>query len=726
MSDRRLSLEDLARYPRPGMDAPTAVTFTPDQRKVAYLLAPEGSLAQELWAYDLESGERRQLTSLTEGSAAGTLSLEEELRRERSRQRESGITSFQFVRGADGTSILLFPFAGRLYLARGEQEPTPLPNSEGALDARLSPDGSYVAFVRYGELHVTRIGGNNLARVLTSGAEDGVTNGLAEYVAQEEMGRHEGYWWSPDSRRLAFVRADSRHMPLYTIVHQGREQVELEEHRYPFAGAQNAVVQLGVVAVDGGPRNIIWMDLGADDDIYLARVAWRPDGVLTALVQARDQHSQRLLALDPASGRATTLLEERGEPWLNLSADMDSGQPFCHFLRSGQFLWSSERTGFRHLSLHERDGREVRVLTEGEWMVSELAAVDEERRLAYFQGTADSPLERHLYAVSLDGGAPRRLPAEPGWHDIVVSPEAGVFVDMWQSPEQPPRLTVRGLEDGEQRGLLFEREGLSPASLGLLVPEITSFRTTDGVELYAVIYASQETRNGGRRRPLVVSVYGGPQAQTVNRDWYLTIDLRAQYLAQQGFVVLKVDNRGSANRGLAFEAPIAGRMGHIEVEDQVAGVRFLAERPYVDGERVGIYGWSYGGYMVCRALERAPEVFKAGISGAPVTFWDGYDTHYTERYMRTPASNAEGYAASSVLPYVEQITGRLLLVHGLVDENVHARHSMRLIEALTAAKRDYELLLFPEARHMPRNPADLAYMERRLVDFLRRTLGEGQ
>jgi dipeptidyl-peptidase-4 len=240
------------------------------------------------------------------------------------------------------------------------------------------------------------------------------------------------------------------------------------------------------------------------------------------------------------------------------------------------------------------------------------------------------------------------------------------------------------------------------------------------VLLYAAIYASEQTRSAGQPRPLVVSVYGGPQAQAVTSTWSLTVDLRAQYLAQQGFVVLKVDNRGSAHRGLAFEAALARNMGHIEVDDQLEGVRFLASRPYIDISRVGIYGWSYGGYMVCRALLRAPETFKAGVAGAAVTFWEGYDTHYTERYMGLPSTNAAGYLASSVLPNAEQLVGKLLLVHGLVDENVHARHTMRLVEALTTADMDYDLILFPEARHMPRNPAHLEYLERQLVEFLRR------
>ncbi len=718
MTDKQLSLADVARYPRPGMDAPSGVEFTPDSRKVAYLWSADGSLAQELWTYDLDSKTRQQVTELASSttSQAGQFSLDEELRRERSRQRKSGVTSYQFAQAAEGTPpTLLIPFDGRLYLAHGEESLTPLPGSEGAIDARLSPNGSHVAFVRSGELEVITTDGTGQPRVLTSGAVNGVTNGVAEYIAQEEMGRSAGYWWSPDGARLAFVCADSRHIPLYPIVHQGTEHVTVEEHRYPFAGARNTTVRLGIIAVDGHPEDVIWTDLGADEDIYLARVAWRPDGVLTALIQSRDQRTQQLVAFDTQSGAATTLIEEQGHPWLNLHDDL-------HFLRSGTFLWSSERTGFRHLSLHDRTGLEIRALTEGSWMVTGQVTVDEERRLVYFQGTCDGPLERHLYVVSLDGGPVRRLTREPGWHDVVISPDYRSFVDTWHSPEQPPRLTLCSLTDGEAQGLLFEYEGITPAALGLCIPEITSFHTHDGVLLYAAIYASEQTRTGGQPRPLVVSVYGGPHAQSVTSTWSLTVDLRAQYLAQLGFVVLKVDNRGSAHRGLAFEAAIAGSLGQIEVNDQLEGVRFLAERSYVDRERVGIYGWSYGGYMVCRALQQAPEVFKAGIAGAPVTFWEGYDTHYTERYMGLPATNEAAYQTSSVLPFAKNLTGKLLLVHGLVDENVHARHTMRLVEALATAAQDYELLLFPEARHMPRNPADLAYLERHLVEFLRRHL----
>src|SRR5690348_9970786 len=321
MANKKLTLADVAHYPRPGMNIPGQLKFTPDNQKIAYLHGKKDSLTQELWTYDLAGGERKQLTNLAGGTLGPTsqFSLDEELRRERSRQRGLGVTSYQFVRAnGDGQMILLIPYDGRLYLARGDENLSPLPGTEGAIDPQLSPDGSNVAFIRNGELHVLSTESAGQPRTLTSGAEDGLTNGLAEYIAQEEMGRHKGFWWSPDDKYLAFVRADSRHIPKYSITHQGTERVFVEEHRYPFTGARNAIVQLGVVSIEGNPAEITWMNLGEDEDIYLARVAWRPDGMLTGLIQSRDQRSQKLVTFNPTTGAATTLIEEQGYPWLNL------------------------------------------------------------------------------------------------------------------------------------------------------------------------------------------------------------------------------------------------------------------------------------------------------------------------------------------------------------------------------------------------------------------------
>ena len=706
----RLTIADVVRQPRPGTLVPGGLAFTPDGTAVTYLFSEEGNLVRSLWRYEIATGERRVLAGPPPASTSeGQLSREEELRRERARLRELGVTSYQWSKSAD-TPVLLVPGGGKLYAATGDGPLRELPGIEGAIDPRLSNDGRMVAYVREGELFVAEIAGG-APRQLTSGAEDGLTNGLAEFIAQEELDRDRGFWWNETGTQIAYIRADSRHIPDYPIVHQGTENVDIEHHRYPFAGADNAYLQLGVVDVVTGKTAL--MDLGPDSDIYIASVAWRPDGTLTAELLSRDQKTLRLSAFDGGTGAGTVLIEEHSEPWLNLSGD-------TRFLKSGEILRSSEQTGFRHLYLHDASGRQLRALTSGEWVVTHLVAVDEERGLAYFSGTKDSVLERHLYRVPLSGGEVTRVTTERGWHGTVVAKDGTQFIDVWSSAEQAPRVALRNI-DGSLVTTLFANEGATSAELGLRAPELVTLNAEDGTLLHGAIYAPPQVE-AGVRYPLIVSVYGGPHAQRVANEWSMTIDLRAQYLAQEGYVVLKVDNRGSANRGLAFEAALADRMGTVEVDDQVAAVRYVWERPYVDSSRVGIYGWSYGGYMTCMALMRAPEVFGVGVAGAPVSDWAGYDTGYTERYMGTPKSNPEGYYDSSVLNHVDELRGKLLIVHGMVDENVQFRHSARLIVALTDAQKDYDLLLFPEERHMPRGAKGMEYQERRVVQYFKDNL----
>ncbi len=704
-----LTLAQVAAFPRPGTVAPARLGFTPGGAAVTYLFSEEGSLVRSLWRFDIATGEKRVLAGPPPASTEESkLSREEELRRERARLRELGVTEYQFA-SKSAQPVLLVPGGGKLWASVGDAEMAELPGSEGAIDPQLSPDGTNVAFVRDDELWVLPLVGGE-ARRLTTGAEPGLTNGLAEFIAQEELDRDHGFWWNPDGTKLAFIRADSRHITDYNIVHQGKSDVETEPHRYPFAGAPNAILQLAVVELES--RMTTWMDLGADTDIYIARVGWRPDGVLTCQLLSRDQQTIRLLSFD-GDGKATALLEERQEPWINLNGD-------THFLESGGFLWLSERTGYNHLYRYAADGSGARALTFGDWVITGLVRIDEPAGLACFVATRDSPLERHLYSVTLSGGEVKRLTREPGVHGLVVAKSGGKFIDAWTSVQHGAQVAVRN-PDGSLGRMLFENAGATAAGLGLVPPEFTTVQAPGGATLHGAIY-KPPTLEPGKRYPVIVSVYGGPHVQRVMDEWGLTIDLRAQYLAQQGFVVFKLDNRGGSNRGLEFEAAIADRMGTVEVDDQVAGVRALAKLPYVDASRVGIYGWSYGGYMTCMAMMRAPEVFKVGVSGAPVTDWDGYDTGYTERYMGTPQSNPEGYKDSSVLTHAAKLRGKLLLVHGMTDENVHFRHTARLIVALTEANKDYDLLIFPEERHMPRDAKGLEYQERRVLEYFEREL----
>jgi dipeptidyl-peptidase-4 len=716
------AIEEVARFPLPGMTQPTDIAFSPDDRWVTYLWSAEGGPTRQLYAYDPNTGEQRVVVQPPAGEASDqNLSLEEALRRERARQLGTGVTRYAWARHANR---LLIPLQVGVCVQDGIDAPlrVVIPRGEHpAIDPQISPDGAWVAYVQDGELHAVSADGGSPRQLTFGGRENGCVRGVAEYIAQEEMGRAHGFWWSADGRWLAFAEVDESHVPLYHIAHQGKDltgEAAQEEHRYPFAGAANAVVRLGVISVDGGSP--LWLDLGPDEDIYLARVDWAPDGNLLVQVENREQTSLDLLRFNPRTAEKVRLLRETSDVWINLH---DLLRPLRSSDRehSGGFVWASERTGFRHLYLYDRNGRLIRPLTAGEWQVDDVAAVDEERELIYVTATRESPIESHLYAVSMAGGEPRRLTREPGTHAVVVDRARRRWIDVFQSVDAPPTLTLRSLSDGEVIRSVYDQPDPRVSALELRAPDLVALGNRDGVELHGALYRP-DPRFGAGPYPTIVSVYGGPHAQQVTNSWRPTAAMRAQYLRGLGYLVFVLDNRGSARRGLGFEGAIKHRMGQLEVQDQVDGVRWLVEQGLADPGRVGVYGWSYGGYMAAMGLAQAPDTFKVAVAGAPVVNWDGYDTHYTERYMGTPESNPDGYRAGAVTSYVERIVGKLLLVHGLIDENVHFRHTARLINALIRARKRYELLLFPDERHLPRHQADRIYLEERIRDFFRENL----
>jgi dipeptidyl-peptidase-4 len=713
-----IPIEDVARYPLPGAAIPANLAFSPDDRLLTYLFSPQGDLTRQLYAFDPQINQHRLLAEPSgDGLTEENVSLEEVLRRERLRQRELGVTLYAW---AESANRLLLPFQGNVYVCDGVDQPLRkiLDSQEASIqDAQFSPDGEWVAYVQDAELYVVPSQGGE-PRQLTLGARGGgKTHGLAEYIAQEEMHRRHGFWWSLEGRLLAFAEVDETHIPAYRIIHQGKDSTGLdsqEEHRYPFAGCPNAKVRLGVASIAGGDP--VWMDLGDDEDIYLARVQWLPDGRLSAQIQNREQSRLELVAFDPRNGLRTRLLCEESQVWINLH-DMFWPLKKPYEGQSGCFIWASERSGYRHLYLYAADGRLMRQLTTGEWGVDALSGVDEEAGLAYFSAGMDDPRECQFYAVSLRGGKPRRITSQAGTHSVVLDHACQRFVDTHHSLRQPPTVRLRSLKDGAILATLHARRDGRIDELGLQPPNLVSLQNRHGLALYGAIYHPDEERFGPGPYPTLVHVYGGPHKQMAANSWELTGNMRAQYLRSLGFLVFMLDNRGSARRGLEFEAAIKGDMGHVEVEDQVDGVRWLVATGLADPERVGVYGWSYGGYMAAMCLFRAPETFKAAVAGAPVAHWDGYDTHYTERYMGTPQSNPRGYLESSLMHHAENLKGKLLLLHGLIDENVHFRHTARLINALIAARKPYELLLFPDERHMPRRLEDRVYMEERIRDF---------
>ncbi len=750
----RITLEDIATYPLPGTATPGAIAFSPDGRWLTWLDSPHDSLSRELFALSLDDAEKGEMRRVVEPPGGGVsednLSPEEKLARERLRMRDLGITSYAWAREADR---MLIPLTGEIWMKDGVDAPLRKlvgkteDDSRPALDPSISPDGKQVAFVRGGELWVVDADGEGAPRQVTKGAAPGRTRGLAEYIAAEEMGRHKGYWWSPDSKSLAYVEVDETHLPIYRIVHQGKNSVGLdaqEDHGYPFAGTDNARVRLGVVGIDGERQR--WLDLAVpewsersgpwtsapEQDFYLARVDWMPDGSLCAQIQDRRQQELRLVRFEDAEGEAKTLITERSDVWINLHdlfepLELDEATAAAHPEQVGGFIWGSEKSGFMHLSLHAKDGTQLAQLTTGEWMVEGLAEIDEAGQKLYFAATKGDPRERHYFEVGFDGQNLKQLTEGPGMHGMSFDRQLRYYIHSHSSMSSPPTVALHRLSD---RQLLRTLHPASPdavdprvAKLSLEPPELIELLAADGTtKLYGAVYKPDPAVHGPGPYPTVVSVYGGPHAQRVNDSWGMTVDLRAQYLRDNGYLVFKLDNRGSARRGLAFEGALRHDMGNVEVQDQVAGVQRLVAQGLADPKRVAIHGWSYGGYMAAIALARAPETFKVGIAGAPVTHWDGYDTHYTERYMGLPQENVEGYTRSSVMAHVDAIVGDLLIVHGLIDENVHFRHSARLMDAMIAAGKDHELQLYPNERHMPRRLEDRVYMERRIFEYLRQNL----
>jgi dipeptidyl-peptidase-4 len=473
---------------------------------------------------------------------------------------------------------------------------------------------------------------------LTRRAGAAVTHGLAEFIAQEEMLRAQGFWWSPDGGAIAFCRVDDAAVARYRIPHWSADPGAEEVHAYPFAGSANARVTLGVVRVPSlagadaaaasagalSPPPVVWLDCDCGgrgsahpEEEYLARVSWSADGrEVWAQLQDRSQSTLSVVAFDARTGaRTRTLLTERGEPWVNLS---DAWRP----LADGSMIWSSERTGWRHLYLCT-PGAPLQPITAGEWAVDALEGVDEGGSgTVYFSGTLDSPLERHLYAAPLRLAAPpRRLTAGAGMHHVTLDHACARFVDVFDAPDCPPRVTLRSLADGCELMRVWDAASPSPRAsrLGLAPPELLTVAAADGTPLHGALFKPA----GAGPWPLVVSVYGGPHVQTVARSWALTVDMRAQHLRALGFAVLKLDSRGSSRRGLAFEASLHLRMGSAELEDQAAGVAALVAAGVADPQRVGVYGWSYGGYLAALAALRMPAVFRAAVAGAPVTSWDG-------------------------------------------------------------------------------------------------------
>ena len=702
----------------------TKPQIAPDGSRVTFLRGKDRDRNRlDLWEYDIASGQTRLLVdSSVVLPGEEVLSDEEKARRERQRIAAlSGIVDYQW--SPDGKA-LLFPLGGELYFydltKSGRDAVRKLTNGGGfATDPKISPKGGFVSFIRDRNLWAIDLTSGEEVQ-LTRDGSDTIGNGVAEFVADEEMDRHTGYWWAPDDAAIAFARIDETPVPVQKRYEVYPDRTEVVEQRYPAAGDHNVLLRLGVIAPKTGakPR---WIDLGKDPDIYLARVDWRDPQRLTFQRQSRDQKKLELIETTLTNGTPRTLVTETSTTWVPLHNDL-------RFLKDGRFLWSSERSGFEHLYIASEDGSTLTALTQGEWVVDGLLAIDETAGLAYVSGTRDGATEAHVYAVPLSGGEPRRLTQAPGMHAATFARNASVFVDSWSSDTTLPQIE------------LFKADGTKLATL--LVNDVSDathpyakYRAAHQPTAYGTLTAADGTTplhyslikpagfDPKKQYPVVVFVYGGPAAQTVTRAWPGRSDsFFNQYLAQQGYVVFSLDNRGTPRRGAAFGGALYAKQGTVEVDDQLRGVEWLKSQAFVDPARIGVYGWSNGGYMTLMLLAKHSEAYACGVAGAPVTDWALYDTHYTERYMDLPKANEAGYREASVFTHVDGIgAGKLLLIHGMADDNVLFTNSTKLMSELQKRGTPFELMTYPGAKHGLRG-SDLLHRYRLTEDFLGRCL----
>jgi len=718
-----LTPERINSAPALGGPSLSGVQIAPSGEFVTVLQGRENNPRQrDLWAYDLESGKGRLLVSSTDLlQGPEVLSEEEKNRRERARQYGTGIISYNWV----GTNLLLFPLGGDIYLYDlTTQESRQVTETEGfETDPKVSKDGTKLTYVRGNELYIKDIKTGH-ERKLSSGSTDTIRNATASFVVQEELARSTGYWLSNDAKTAAYTQIDESAIAIENRIDFTAEGVKNIAQRYPFAGTANATVKLGFVSTRGGKTR--WVSLDDDetlgDDIYLTRVAWSPDNLHAFVgVLARNNKTHRIYKVNARSGEKTMFYEETSPTWLNIRSSLRA-------TNDGGLIWTAERNDKRQVFKIDADGG-VNALTPASINARGLSCQTGDT--FFISGWKDSPLSNHIFKITQDGEGGQnieQITTGPGIHSARFDRDCSRYLGSYSDDMTPTNLRAYEANGTPLAWLnenkLDETHPYAPFMEAHINPEYGQLDAADGTKIDYMLFKPTDLE-AGEKRPAITIVYNGPGVQRVqNRFWRKDL---AKMLAHHGFVVFTLDGRGASNRGKAFEDHLYRSMGQIEVADQSVGARWLADQDFVDADNMGVYGWSYGGYMTLHMLAQT-DLYKSGVSGAPVTDWTLYDTAYTERFLGdpnpgTPNYTKGAYEDGSVFKYLDGLTEPVLLIHGMADDNVVFRHSIKLMDAMQKQNmHNLRIQTYPGEKHGFRKQENRIHRDRQILEFFSETL----
>jgi dipeptidyl-peptidase-4 len=618
-----------------------------------------------------------------------------------------------YLLSPDETGVLINQANDLFYYEFGSDRALRLThNPEEEVGETFSPDGRMISFVRNNNLYVEDIASQR-EHALTRDGNPKLLNGRLDWVYQEELygrGNFGAYWWSPDSTRIAFLQLDEHPVPDFVVVDHIPYDQNVEDTPYPKTGDPNPIAKLGVVNAAGG--EVRWVDTYKypADDRLIVRVGWTPDGKRVVYqAQNREQTLLDLNSANPDDGKSSTIFRESGKAWVEV---IDEG---LRYLKDGSFLWLSDRSGWRHIYHYGADGKLIKQVTNGDWDVRSVEEVEEGKGMIYFSASEHSFIANHEYSIKLDGSGLKRLTTMEGNHRASFNSTAAHFIDSWNDVNTPTQVKLYDSAGKLVRAIDENKvDALKQYKLGKV--EFMNVKTRDGFSMEAMMIKPPDF-DASKKYPVMSYTYSGPQSQSVRNAWGGTRYLWHQMLAQKGYIIWICDNRTASNKGVNSAWPLYKNFGELELRDLEDGYAWLKGQPYVDGSRIGLWGWSYGGFMTSYALTHS-QTFKIGIAGGTVSDWRNYDSIYTERYMQTPQNNPDGYWKSSPVHYAKDLHGKLLLIHGAIDDNVHLANTIQFLYELQKSAKQVQLMLYPKSRHGVTDPVLVKHMQQMMTDFI--------